>query len=108
MRHKPIFYDIYGIQQQLNSIYIISRLSVVVNTCLKGENSVKNERVRAAAKQSGVRLWQLAERIGINDGNLSRRLRRELSDEEQERMISIIDEIAAEKEEQNYAEDAND
>lgn len=57
-----------------------------------------NEIVRAHAKQKGVKLWQLAAALNINDGNLSRKLRFELPEDEQQRLLSIIDEIAAQKE----------
>lgn len=60
---------------------------------------MKNERIRAAAKETGVRLWEIAERVGITDSNFSRKLRRELPDTEQDRLLAIIDAIAAEREE---------
>lgn len=55
---------------------------------------MKNKAIREAAKEHGVKLWEIAEALGINDGNLSRKLRRELPDDEQERIISVIEEIA--------------
>lgn len=57
-----------------------------------------NEKVRAHAKKKSVKLWQLAAALNINDGNLSRKLRFELPEDEQQRLLSIIDEIAAQKE----------
>lgn len=44
--------------------------------------------------EAGVKLWQVAERLGINDGNLSRKLRRELPEEEQDKILEIIQELA--------------
>ncbi len=44
--------------------------------------------------EAGVKLWQVAERLGINDGNLSRKLRRELPEEEQKRILEIIQDLA--------------
>ena len=67
-----------------------------------------NDAIRKAARENGVRLWQIAERLGVNDGNFSRKLRRELPDEEQQRIIGIIREIAAEREEAEDAENAHD
>ncbi len=58
---------------------------------------MKNKAVRDAAKNYGVKLWELAEALGINDGNLSRKLRHELPDEEQVEIIEIIINIAHEK-----------
>lgn len=55
-----------------------------------------NEIIRKHAKSQGVRLWQLAAALNINDGNLSRKLRFELPEDEQQRLLSIIDKIAAE------------
>lgn len=53
-----------------------------------------NETIRIAAKEHGVKLWQIAEEIGINDGNFSRKLRHELEPEETERILEIIARIA--------------
>lgn len=55
-----------------------------------------NMEIREEAKRNGVRLWQVADRIGVNDGNLSRKLRHELPPEEKERYLNIIHQIAAE------------
>ena len=52
-----------------------------------------NQKIRDYAKSKGVLLWEIAEKIGVNDGNFSRKLRRELPDEERERIMQIIDEI---------------
>ncbi len=52
-----------------------------------------NQKIRNYAKSKGVLLWEIAEIIGVNDGNFSRKLRRELSNEEQARIMRIIDEI---------------
>lgn len=66
---------------------------------------MKNLAIRQAAKQCGVKLWQIAERLGINDGNFSRKLRRELAEAEQQYIIAIIEEIA--KEGNTYAANAD-
>lgn len=60
---------------------------------------MKNVKIRDAAKQAGVYLWEIAERWGCNDGNFSRLLRRELPAAEQEKIIAIIAEVAREKKE---------
>lgn len=64
--------------------------------CLQAERSeiLNNIDIRVAAAKSGVRLWEIAEELGIADGNLSRKLRRELSPEEKERIFSIINQLA--------------
>ncbi len=53
-----------------------------------------NQEIRKAAKQKGVRLWQIAEALGITDANFSRKLRREFSETERARILAIIDRIA--------------
>ena len=58
---------------------------------------MENVKIRDAAKQAGVHLWEIAERFGCNDGNFSRKLRRELPEDEQRRILGIIAELAAEK-----------
>ncbi len=60
--------------------------------------SKANQKIREAAKEKSVALWRIAEKLGINVGNVSRKLRRELADEEQQRILNIIDELADEKE----------
>lgn len=42
-------------------------------------------------------LWQIADRVGVNDGNFSRKLRRELPDQEREKILEIIKELAEER-----------
>lgn len=58
-----------------------------------------NSEIRAEAKRLGVRLWEIAEQIGMNDGNFSRKLRRELPQEEKQRILEAISRLAQEKRE---------
>ena len=60
-------------------------------------SNAANMDIRNAAKEAGVCLWQVAEQIGINDGNFSRRLRKELPEQEKQEIIQIIQELAAER-----------
>lgn len=46
--------------------------------------------IRRAAAGAGVKLWQVAEALGIADCSLSRKLRRELPQEEKARILAII------------------
>ena len=61
--------------------------------------TLANTEIREAAKRNGVRLWQVAEGIGIADASFSRKLRRELPAEERERVLNVIDKLAAERRE---------
>lgn len=56
----------------------------------------KNIEVRSAAASAGVKLWQIADALGVNDGNFSRKLRKEFTPEEKERILEIIDRISKE------------
>lgn len=55
-----------------------------------------NQDIRLTAAGAGVKLWQIAEALGIADCSLSRKLRRELPPEEKERIFSIIRELSRE------------
>ena len=58
---------------------------------------MKNSSVREYAKAQGVLLWQIAEKLGITDGNFSRKLRREFTPDEQKKIIKIIDKLSEER-----------
>lgn len=55
---------------------------------------MENQDVRRTAAGAGVKLWQIAEALGIADCSLSRKLRRELPAEEKERIFSIIRQLS--------------
>lgn len=52
-----------------------------------------NYRIRNALLKNNVKHWQLAEKMGITDFSLSRKLRRELPGEEQKKIIDLIESI---------------
>lgn len=58
---------------------------------------MQNVDIRKAAKEAKVNLWEIAEAYGINDGNFSRKLRRELPDAEKAKILDIIEQIKAQK-----------
>lgn len=55
-----------------------------------------NQDIRRTAAGAGVKLWQIADAMGIADCSLSRKLRKELSYEEKERIFSIIKQLSEE------------
>lgn len=59
-----------------------------------------NNDVRDYAKNKGVKLWQIAEQMGIIDSKFSRDLRHELPEEKKKNIFSIIDEIAEKESEE--------
>ena len=54
-------------------------------------------KLREEARNSGVRLWQIADALGIQESMFSKKLRNELDEEEQVKILSIIDELAKEE-----------
>lgn len=56
-----------------------------------------NSSIRAAAKVAGVLLWEIAEKLGMQDSSFSRKLRKELPAEEQEKILGIIRDLASER-----------
>ncbi len=57
--------------------------------------TTKNQDIRLAAGAAGIRLWQIADRLGMTDGNFSRKLRHELPDSEKVRIREIIEQLKA-------------
>ncbi len=57
---------------------------------------MRNQDIRQTAAGARVKLWQIAEALGIADCNFSRKLRRELPTEEKEKIFSIILELSQE------------
>ena len=57
---------------------------------------MNNQDIRRAAAETGVKLWQIAEALGIADCNFSPKLRRELPQEEKQQILSIIRDLSGE------------
>lgn len=55
-----------------------------------------NENIRQSAKSARVKLWQIAESIGMSDSSFSRLLRHELSAEEKQKIMEIIQKLQKE------------
>lgn len=55
---------------------------------------MKNKDIREYAKRHGVKLWQIAAELNMNDGNFSRKLRHELQEETKQQIFEIIDNLA--------------
>ena len=53
--------------------------------------------LRCYIKEKGVKFWEIAERVGLNDGNFSRLLRHELSLEKKTELKAIVDKIVSER-----------
>ena len=55
---------------------------------------LRNQDVRAAIEEAGLRYWWVAEELGVACGTLSNRLRRELSPEEKETVLAAVRRVA--------------
>lgn len=53
-----------------------------------------NTDIRAEAKKNGVFLYDIAEKLGISEPTMTRRMRRELSEPQKAEMRNIIAEIS--------------
>lgn len=64
-----------------------------------------NEVIKTAAKNAGVKLWEVADTLGVSDCTFSRQLRKEVTEERKQAILSAIKTIvqARQKGEQNHA-----
>ena len=53
-----------------------------------------NKEIREAARNAGLRLWQVAAGIGISDAHFSRKLRVELPADERDKILGVIADLA--------------
>lgn len=56
-----------------------------------------NDDLRSYAREKGIKLWQVADRYGIADTTLCRKMRHELPVSMAEELRMIIDELAKEQ-----------
>ena len=54
-----------------------------------------NEDVRQKAASAGIKLWQIADALGMTDGNFSRKLRHELTEGQKEKVYAIIAKLSS-------------
>ena len=51
---------------------------------------MNNKKVRIAMIESDVRQWELAKMLNISESSLTRKLREELPDKEQDEIVALI------------------
>lgn len=92
-------YEDLGTVEELQSLIPKLVIKNVNNNFYRKDSRkmTKNKDLREYAKNKGVKLWEVADKLGISEPTMTRKLRRELPAEEKEKIISIIDEIAAER-----------
>ncbi len=52
-----------------------------------------NEDIKRNIKNANIKFWQVANEYGVTDGNFSRKLRKELAENEKQKILKIISEI---------------
>lgn len=57
---------------------------------------IANEDIRKAVKEAGLRMWMIADELGITDHAFSRKLRYELSGKEKQTIYKIVDKLTKE------------
>lgn len=60
---------------------------------------MENEIIRQATKDAGLKLWEVAETVGVTDSTFSKMLRREFPEAKQQAILASIARRAAEKRE---------
>lgn len=58
----------------------------------------RNTEIRAAAKSAGVFLYEIAEKLGVSEPTFNRYLRKELSEAMKAKLLTAIEEIKREHE----------
>lgn len=59
----------------------------------------KNISIREAIRESGIKYWEVAKEYGLSDGNFSRKLRQELSENEKQKILDIIAKLSTHEKE---------
>lgn len=54
--------------------------------------------IKQSILAAGLKVWQVAYAYGINDSNFSRKLRRDFSDKDTQKVMDIIEKLKAENE----------
>lgn len=57
----------------------------------------RNLEIRNLILKNDLRFWQVAEKMHLNDGNFSRLLRKDLTEENKKKILKIIEELKEEK-----------
>ena len=65
-----------------------------VNNKIESEVKIlSGAEVKAYILEQGLRLWQVAQKLNMNDGNFSRKLRNNFTDDEVKQIKTIVKEL---------------
>ena len=56
-----------------------------------------NDRIKNAAREKRVPLWEVASRMGVSESTMTRLMRQELPEKKTQDILSVIDEVARER-----------
>jgi len=56
---------------------------------------MNNQDIRRTVAAAGLKLWQVANALGMSDGTFSRKLRKELSEKEKQEIRKVIEVLKA-------------
>ena len=57
---------------------------------------MSGEEIKEKILEAGLKIWQVAYAFGCTDGNFSRKLRKDFSKEDTEKVLSIIERLTEE------------
>lgn len=55
---------------------------------------MNNQEIRKTAREKNVNLWEIADELKISEPTMTRKLRHELHEAEKAKILTLIDEIA--------------
>lgn len=61
------------------------------------DNLYNGSEIRRYILDKGILLWKVADKLGMSDGNFSRKLRHNFSEEDYNKIVSAVDELSKEK-----------
>lgn len=61
------------------------------------DNLYNGSEIRRYILNKGILLWKVADKLGMSDGNFSRKLRHNFSEEDYNKIVSAVDELSKEK-----------
>ena len=60
------------------------------------DNLYNGSEVRQYILDNGILLWKVADKLGISDGNFSRKLRHNFTEEEHNKILRAVEELSKE------------
>ena len=60
------------------------------------DNLYNGSEIRQYILDNGILLWKVADKLGMSDGNFSRKLRHNFSEEDYNKIVSAVDELSKE------------